>query len=90
MGKYLLEVGDKGKSRLEMLNAFLNPSSRRFLNDVGVSEGMKVIEAGCGIGIMTSWLAKRVGTTGQVVALDISQEQRVPSVGVRGKAAGGV
>ena len=72
---YILEVGQQGKSRLGLLNEILNPLSQRFLNHAGLSEGMHVLEAGCGIGIMTTWLAQRVGPQGRVTALDNSQEQ---------------
>lgn len=38
-----------------------------------VSEGMRVLDAGCGPGRLTIPLARRVGVSGEVVALDIQE-----------------
>jgi SAM-dependent methyltransferase len=61
----------------------LEPFSRDFLVRSGLATGLSVLEAGCGAGAMTPWLAKEVGPQGNVVALDVSAsaletaEQRV-------------
>lgn len=39
----------------------------------GVIEGMRVLDAGCGPGRLTIPLARRVGSGGQVVALDVQE-----------------
>jgi demethylmenaquinone methyltransferase/2-methoxy-6-polyprenyl-1,4-benzoquinol methylase len=44
----------------------------RMLRQANLSEGMRVIEPGCGTGRLTTILAERVGPTGFVLALDIS------------------
>lgn len=72
---YILQVGEQGKARLELLNDLLNPLSQRFLKAAGLCEGMHVLEVGCGTGAMTAWLARCVGPKGKVTALDVSQEQ---------------
>ncbi|MBI5440711.1 MAG: class I SAM-dependent methyltransferase [Deltaproteobacteria bacterium] len=46
-------------------------SSRDFLMQSGLSEGMHVLEVGCGAGAMTPWLAQTVGANGSVTALDV-------------------
>ncbi len=74
---YILEVGEQGKSRLDLMNKFLNPQSQNFLNAIGVTKGMNILEVGCGVGNMTAWLAEQVGPQGQVMAIDISPEQLV-------------
>jgi ubiquinone/menaquinone biosynthesis C-methylase UbiE len=72
--KYILKVGDKGLSRLKLLNNFLNPQSQRFIYPF-IKPGITILEAGCGTGIMTEWLANQTGTEGKVIAIDSSEEQ---------------
>lgn len=43
------------------------------LDRAGVTVGMRVLDAGCGPGRVTIEAARRVGPTGEVVALDIQQ-----------------
>ena len=43
------------------------------LDRAGVGPGMRVLDAGCGPGRITIAAARRVGPTGEVVALDIQQ-----------------
>lgn len=43
------------------------------LDRAGVAPGMRVLDAGCGPGRVTVEAARRVGPTGEVVALDIQQ-----------------
>ena len=75
MNKYILKVGEEGAERLDLINQVFAPYNQYFLTDVGLKAGMKVIELGCGTGIMTSWIAKQVGNNGHVVAVDTSSEQ---------------
>ena len=57
---------------VELDNPFTKTNRARFIVDtLGLSEGMTVLDAGCGPGRLTVPLAKDVGPTGQVVALDI-------------------
>ncbi len=41
---------------------------------MGVKPGMKVLEAGCGSGFVTSTLSKAVGTEGFVISVDIQEK----------------
>jgi ubiquinone/menaquinone biosynthesis C-methylase UbiE len=43
------------------------------LDRAGVAEGMRVLDVGCGPGRITLPAARRVGQTGEVVALDIQE-----------------
>ena len=58
---------------------------RRFLEDPGslygelIREGMTVLEPGCGMGYFTLDLARRVGPSGRVVALDVQESATVPA-----------
>ncbi|MBM4269711.1 MAG: methyltransferase domain-containing protein [Deltaproteobacteria bacterium] len=51
-----------------------NRMTRRWLVDAGVTDGMRVIEVGCGGGEVTQILAELVGPSGSVVAFDRDQE----------------
>jgi SAM-dependent methyltransferase len=55
--------------RLDLLEQLFDPGSRR-RRDL-VQPGWRCLEIGAGRGSMATWLAERVGTTGQVVATDI-------------------
>lgn len=58
-------------SRSEYSQRIHGPDSINFLNTSGLTEGMTVLDAGCGNGIMTRWLANKVGPKGKVIAIDI-------------------
>ncbi len=53
----------------------LEPYSQSFLTQSGLSEGMRVLEVGCGAGSMTPWLSRKVGLSGRLVALDINAQE---------------
>ncbi len=44
--------------------------TERLLVDAGISEGMRVLDVGCGAGAVTALIARLVGPTGQVVGVD--------------------
>jgi SAM-dependent methyltransferase len=50
-----------------------NTMTRRYLADAGISQGMRVLEIGCGDGEVTQILAELVGPTGAVVAIDLNE-----------------
>jgi ubiquinone/menaquinone biosynthesis C-methylase UbiE len=52
-----------------------------------VKEGMHVIDVGCGMGVFTIAMAKKVGDSGRVTALDL-QEKMLEIVRKRSKRAG--
>lgn len=72
---YILQVGKNGQERLKILNKIHNPHSLNFLQEGCLQEGMKVLDIGCGTGIMSCEIATRVGPLGRVTAVDIRQEQ---------------
>jgi len=75
MSNYILQVGSQGSSRLERINNICGPYSQRFLTSTGLTQGITVLEIGCGTGNMTTWIAQQVGPTGSVIAVDISDQQ---------------
>jgi len=51
-----------------------NSTTRRFLDESGISKGMRVLEIGCGAGEVTEILIELVGSSGQVVAIDNNEQ----------------
>lgn len=72
--KYELEVGEEGLD-YDLLDASFNPTTQAFILAAGLKSGMKVLDVGCGSGVMTSWFAKQVGQNGHVTAIDNSESQ---------------
>jgi SAM-dependent methyltransferase len=74
---YIVQVGEAGRYRLDILNTVFGPQSQRFLRRAGLKEGMHVLDVGCGTGNMSLIIAELVGNTGNVTGIDISEEQLV-------------
>lgn len=72
---YFLKTGQLGKNRLDILNDIFSESSRYLLSQAGIGLGKKILEIGCGTGVMTCWLAEQIGQTGHIYAVDSSAEQ---------------
>lgn len=73
---YFLEQGtDLESLRLKRLYHLYAPSSQHFMLESGLARGKTVLEIGCGTGHMSIWLARQVGTSGRVIALDCSPAQ---------------
>ena len=69
---YLLEHDwEQEPRRLQLLEQHADPTSVRRLEATGVGTGWRCLELGAGRGSIASWLAKRVGPSGDVVALDL-------------------
>lgn len=68
---YVIDGGQAGKDRLSLLGRVLQPTTARLFDQVGVREGMRVLDLGCGGGNVTLDLARRVGGSGQAIGLDV-------------------
>ncbi len=64
---------------------FLDPES--VADGFSITEGMSVVDFGCGAGYFTITLAERVGSEGKVYALDV-QENALDSVRAKARAGG--
>jgi 2-polyprenyl-3-methyl-5-hydroxy-6-metoxy-1,4-benzoquinol methylase len=58
-------------ARLRSLEELFDPVSERYLHAIGVRQGWRCLEVGCGAGGVAMWLADQVGPTGAVVATDL-------------------
>lgn len=72
---YVLAVGQKGSTRLDLQNGILKEYTDKHLEKAGLSKGQTAWDIGCGNGTMTLELAKKVGEMGRVYAIDRSEEQ---------------
>ncbi len=61
MSDYVLERGQKGARRLELLAAAMWPSTRAVLGRAGIEFGTRCLDLGCGIGTVTCEIARMSG-----------------------------
>jgi SAM-dependent methyltransferase len=62
---------DEERARLRLIQEASDPRTVRCLDRVGVGAGWQCLEVGAGAGSVAAWLARRVGPTGHVVAIDL-------------------
>ncbi len=74
-GQYALATGAGAVARLNILHGIYSPAGRQALVAAGLTEGMKVVDFGCGTGTMTRTLASMVGPTGSVTGVDVNAAQ---------------
>jgi SAM-dependent methyltransferase len=69
-GDYIIQGGLEGRARLAVLAAAMGPTTRALLDEVGIAQGARVLDAGCGGGDVSRELKRRVGPHGSVTGLD--------------------
>jgi SAM-dependent methyltransferase len=72
---YVLATGAAELDRLRLLQEVYGPVTEGALRAAGLRPGMRVVEIGCGTGIMSCWLAEQVGPSGAVLGIDQSAAQ---------------
>jgi ubiquinone/menaquinone biosynthesis C-methylase UbiE len=70
MQNYVLGHSKQEFSRLILQAANLRPITTRLLRDIGLVQGMHVVDLGCGTGDVAMLAAEMVGTTGAVLGID--------------------
>jgi SAM-dependent methyltransferase len=58
--------------KLRLFNAFAEPELRRAITSLGLKQGMRVLDAGCGTGEALRWLSDAVAPQGSVVGIDLA------------------
>jgi len=68
----MLASGERSALRLRLIDRIFGPATREFLLACGLRRGWRVAEIGCGVGLVSFWMAKRGAS---VVAVDGKQAQ---------------
>jgi SAM-dependent methyltransferase len=69
---YLLGHSDPELERLRRQSDFYAPLTEQALRLAGIQPGMRVLDAGCGIGGVSTLIARLVGPAGEAIAVDQS------------------
>jgi SAM-dependent methyltransferase len=69
---YIIRGGLSGRERLRLLSGVLRPTTRTLLDRVGVPDGARCLDVGCGGGDVSLELAARGG---RVVGIDVDEEK---------------
>src|SRR5215475_8197758 len=72
---YILATGGKDVKRLRLLHEVYGPGTKALFHRVGLRDGLRVAEIGCGSGNTACWVAQQVAPSGSVVAIDVSPDQ---------------
>jgi SAM-dependent methyltransferase len=73
-GRYPLENRAGEIERLRIQGDGMAPDTRVMLDRIGVSQGWRCLDVGCGPGGITNLLSERVGATGRVIGLDKDEQ----------------
>jgi SAM-dependent methyltransferase len=58
--------------KLSQFNSFAEPELRRLIASVGLSPGMRILDAGCGAGDALPWLLDEIKPSGNVIGIDLA------------------
>ena len=67
---YILRQGDDAARRLALLSEAKWPSTKTFFDRLPITPGMRCLDVGCGTGMVSLELAKRVAPAGSVMGID--------------------
>lgn len=70
---YVIKGGMPGRERLRILARVMGPTTHSLLDRLGDLTGLRCLDAGCGGGDVTRELAKRAGSGGHVVGIDLDE-----------------
>jgi len=86
--RYPFGYGDEELERLGEQHRVWQEENQRLLTRAGFGEGDTVVDLGCGPGFTTLDLARRVGPTGRIIAVDRDGERSIPRLREAAGAAG--
>ena len=73
MERYVIRGGREGYERLQVLARTHWPDTAELFDRVGLSEGMRCLDLGCGGGEVTFEMARLVGPDGHVTGIDMDE-----------------
>jgi SAM-dependent methyltransferase len=65
-------VGRDYSRKLRLFNTFAAPELQRAIASLGLTPGMRILDAGCGTGEALQWLSEAVAPHGSVVGIDLA------------------
>jgi ubiquinone/menaquinone biosynthesis C-methylase UbiE len=71
---YVLGSSPRELSRLSLQGQIIRPITERLLRQLGIREGLRVLDLGCGAGDVSMLAAEMVGPAGSVIGIDQSVE----------------
>jgi 2-polyprenyl-3-methyl-5-hydroxy-6-metoxy-1,4-benzoquinol methylase len=72
---YILATGGKDVKRLRLLHKVYGPGTEALLRRVGLRDGQRVVEIGCGSGNIACWVAQQIAPNGSITAIDVASDQ---------------
>jgi SAM-dependent methyltransferase len=72
---YILATGGRDIERLRLLHEVYGPGTEALFHRVGLRDGMRVVEVGCGSGNIACWVAEQIAPNGFVEGIDNSPAQ---------------
>jgi len=73
MAEYVLGTDKEELDRLNLQHELWKLEALRLWDRAGFKQGQKILDLGCGPGFTSMELARRLGPTGQVTAVDVSE-----------------
>ena len=73
--EYVLATGIDGASRLELQHCVFAPGTEAFFDRLELPTKSKILVIGCGTGLETELMAKKVSPSTSILAIDSSEEQ---------------
>ena len=70
MRRYVLGHADEELDRLAIQARLIEPITRRFLSAAGITQGMRILDVGSGIGDIAFLAAELVGEVGEVIGVE--------------------
>jgi SAM-dependent methyltransferase len=68
---YVIRGGIQGRERLRILARVMQPTSAALFDRLGLRDGLRCLDVGCGGGDVTVELSRRVAPTGMVIGTDM-------------------